>query len=113
LIDLILIKTGWVRISAVGGKTEGIDIEAENVSANELAFVQIKSSANQAVLLDYIGRYGSRTDYYDRMIMAVHSPKGKMEVPAEASGVQLWKVDYIAKLSVRLGLGAWIESRLP
>ena len=42
LIDLILARTGWVRLARLGGVTEGTDIEAENVARNEIAFVQVK-----------------------------------------------------------------------
>ena len=112
LVDLILARTGWVRTSFVGKNREGVDIEAENIAANELAFVQVKSSANQATLIDYIHRYEQRGENYDRMIMAVHSPQDSMKVPDTATGVQLWTCEAIAKLSVRLGLGAWIESQL-
>jgi len=112
LIDLILARTGWIRSSFVGKTKEGVDVDVENIAINELAFVQVKSSANQAILLDYIERYEQRLDNYDRMIMAVHSPKGQMEVPTTAKNVQLWTQEIIAKHSVRLGLGDWIESRL-
>jgi hypothetical protein len=48
LIDLILARTGWTRLAKLGGVTEGIDIEAENAAANEIAFVQVKSRAGSA-----------------------------------------------------------------
>ena len=50
LVDLILSRSGWARLAKLGGTTEGIDIEAENASAGEIAFVQVKSSATQATL---------------------------------------------------------------
>ncbi len=54
LIDHILARTGWARISTLGKTREGIDVEAENPAVDEIAFVQVKSSANQRVLDDYI-----------------------------------------------------------
>ena len=45
LIDLILARTGWTRLAELGRAIEGIDIEAENVAANEIAFVQVKSKS--------------------------------------------------------------------
>jgi hypothetical protein len=112
LVELILARTGWVRSSSVGKAKEGVDIEAENIAVDELAFVQVKSSADQITLNDYIQKYENRREHYDRMIMAVHSPQGPMKVPETADSVQLWNCETIAKLSVRLGLGAWIESQL-
>ena len=49
LVDLILSRSGWARICKVGGNTEGIDIEVENLVADEIAFVQVKSAATQQV----------------------------------------------------------------
>jgi hypothetical protein len=106
-----LTRTGWARISTLGKTREGIDIEAENLTAGEIAFVQVKSSANQAVLNDYVGRFAKRRDLYARMIFAVHSPIGKLTQPGDPA-VQLWTGHRVAELVVRLGLGEWVESRL-
>ena len=112
LIDLILARTGWARISTVGKSREGVDVEAENLAAQEIAFVQVKSTANQQVLDDYITRYKQRVEYYKRMIFAVHSPNGDLKLPSDLPGVQVWTGDRIAQLVVRLGLGEWVETRL-
>lgn len=112
LIDHILVRTGWTRISKLGGVSEGIDIEAENLAVGEIAFVQVKSSANQQVLDDYIERFNQRRDFYARMIFAVHSPIGQLNAPFNSDGVQVWTGERVAQLVVRLGLGEWVESRL-
>lgn len=78
LVDLVLSRSGWTRIARLGGTTEGVDVEVENASTGEIAFVQVKSVASQAVLDDYIARFGLRRDRYVRMIFAVHSPKGSL-----------------------------------
>jgi hypothetical protein len=111
LIDLILARTGWDRISNLGKTQEGIDVEAENPTAGEIAFVQVKSCATQKMLDDYVERFTQRRDRYARMIFAVHSPNGKLTAPADMP-VQLWTGERIAELVVRLGLGKWVESRL-
>jgi hypothetical protein len=111
LIDLILARTGWVRISTLGKTREGIDVEVENLTAREIAFVQVKSSATQDVLDDYVERFKKRRDFYARMIFAVHSPSGKLTPPADLP-IALWTGDRVAELVVRLGLGEWVESRL-
>ncbi|MGA7875877.1 MAG: restriction endonuclease [Desulfoferrobacter sp.] len=89
LIDHILTRTGWARISTLGKTREGIDIEAENLAVGEIAFVQVKGSANQQVLNDYIERFRQRREIYARMIFAVHSPTGKLTVPTDHA-VQVW-----------------------
>jgi len=111
LIDLILARTGWDRISRVGKTQEGIDVEAENPTAGEIAFVQVKSSATQEVLNDYVKRFTQRRDHYARMIFAVHSPSSKLTPPADLP-VQLWTGERVAELVVRLGLGKWVEDKL-
>ena len=112
LIDRVLAGTGWVRISTLGGTSEGIDLEAENPTAAEIAFVQVKSSANQGVLNDYVARFCSRRSRYARMIFAVHSPIGPIAPPTGVPGVQVWTGEMVARLVVRLGLGEWVETRL-
>jgi hypothetical protein len=107
LIDLILARTGWARLGKVGGPTEGIDIEVENAAFDEIAFVQVKSSATQAVLDDYVSRFKDRRDRYHRMIFAVHSPKGTLTVPVGQS-VSIWTGKDIARRVVKLGLGDWV-----
>ena len=111
LVDLILARTGWVRVAKLGGVTEGTDIEAENVATNEIAFVQVKSKAGQRVLDDYVERFQARRENYHRMIFAVHSPDGRV-TPPTGEPVQVWNGDRIAQLAVQLGLGEWIANRL-
>jgi hypothetical protein len=111
LIDLILARTGWARISKLGGTLEGIDLEVENWTANEIAFVQVKSAATQQVLDKCVEQFSNQRERYARMIFAVHSPNGKLTAPADLP-VQLWTCDRVASLVVHAGLGEWIESRL-
>ena len=109
LVDLILSRTGWARVAHRGGATEGVDIEAVNAAINELAFVQVKSTADQRVLADYIARFRGRARY-QRMIFAVHTPKGALT--AEDPDIQIWDGPKIAELVVKHGLGDWVASRL-
>jgi hypothetical protein len=111
LIDLILGRTGWERISTLGGTREGIDLEAENPATAEIAFVQVKSTASQDVLDRYVERFNKERDRYQRMIFAVHSPTEQLSQPPDVA-VQVWTGERISALIVRLGLGEWVESRL-
>jgi hypothetical protein len=111
LVDLILSRTGWARLARLGGVTEGIDVEVENATSDEIAFVQVKSSATQAVLDDYVSRFSKQKDHYKRMIFAIHSPKGEL-MPPDDQLVQVWTGKRIANLVVRLGLGDWVAKRL-
>jgi hypothetical protein len=111
LIDLILDRTGWVRISSLGKTLEGIDLEAENRTADEIAFVQVKSIATQTVLNDYVEQFSNQRERYARMIFAVHSPSRELRAPSNLP-VQLWTCDRVAEFVVHVGLGEWVESRL-
>lgn len=111
LIDLILSRTGWARLAKLGGATEGIDVEVENVSTDEIAFVQVKSTATQSVLDDYVSRFNARRDRYHRMIFAVHSPNGAL-TPPTGQFVFIWTGKEIARRVVKLGLGDWVATCL-
>jgi hypothetical protein len=79
--------------------------------SDEIAFVQVKSSAAQGVLDEYVKQFKDQRDRYARMIFAVHSPIGELTAPADLP-VQLWACDRVAALVVYTGLGEWVESRL-
>jgi hypothetical protein len=111
LIDLILARTGWARISTLGGTLEGIDLEVENRTADEIAFVQVKCAATQKVLNGSVKQFSNRRERYARMIFAVHSPRGELRAPADLP-VQVWTCDRVADFVVHAGLGEWVESRL-
>ena len=111
LVDLILSRTGWARVAVLGSVGEDIDIEAENASTEETAFVQVKSRASQAVLDDYVSRFSAQRDYYDRMIFAVHDCDGTLTLP-EGLPAHIWTGQRIAQLVVKHGLGDWIAMRV-
>jgi len=110
LIELILERTGWHRLSKNGGQQEGIDLDVENVAIGEIAFVQIKSKSDQVTLDNYVQRFTDRRDRYARMIFAVHSSP-ELNAPSDLP-VQLWLVEHIAQLVVRLGLAEWVENKV-
>jgi hypothetical protein len=112
LIDLVLFRSGWVRTRPFDSTAEGIDTDVANPATAEIAFVQVKSTATQQTLEDYIHRFEEARDRYSRMIFAVHSPAGKIAVPGNSPIIQVWDGVRVADLSVRLGLAEWIEGRL-
>jgi hypothetical protein len=111
LIDLILSRTGWTRLDVVGGTRADIDIEVENAALDEIAFVQIKSTASQSTLDKYVREFYEQSGRYRRMIFAVHTPKTEL-VPPEDPNVQIWTGERIAQLVVKHGLGDWVATRL-
>ena len=100
----------WARLARRGGTTEATDIEAENAATGEIAFVQVKRSATQSTLDDYVRRFTEREELYQRMIFAVHSPTPNLSEPTDRR-IQIWGRKKIADLAVRLGLADWIAKR--
>jgi hypothetical protein len=111
LIDLILSRTGWSRLSPIGGSRADIDMEVENASTDEIAFVQVKSEANQADLNDYISRFSAQSKRYTRMIFVVNSPTSVL-TPPEGKPLHIWSGERVAELVVKHGLGDWVATRL-
>lgn len=109
LVDLIFVRTGWQRISRVGGTQADTDLVLEQPSTGETAFVQVKSKATQAVLDDYIGRF-RRSGTHDRMFFVCHSPKGKLSLD-DTIGVHVWTGDRLADAVVKSGLFDWLTAR--
>ena len=89
LVDLILSRDGWARIGPLAGSMADIDTEVENRSSNEVAFVQVKSKADQGVLNDYIERFQAQQDRFARMIFAVHKPQGTLTNPSTSAGASV------------------------
>ena len=78
-----------------------------------MAFVQVKSEADQNTFEKYVKSFENRRENFDRLIFAVHSPKGALELPDDPGyPIHLWTSKKIAELVVRLGLGEWVERRL-
>jgi hypothetical protein len=106
-VSLIFDQTGWTRLSTVGGTQEGIDLDVRNWVSEERAAVQIKSRASQTELDAFVGVFGDQSQY-DRLVFAVHEPKGKLQ----ADNVHIWQSARLAELAVQVGLGAWLDNKL-
>jgi hypothetical protein len=50
MVDLVFARSGWRRVSVLGGTMKDIDLLLEQPVTGERASVQVKSSADQAVL---------------------------------------------------------------
>ena len=108
-VDLIFARSGWQRISRVGGTQADVDLVLEQPATGETAFVQVKSRAGQSVLDDYIGRF-KRRGGYDRMFFVCHSPKSALSGVDDAS-VHVWTGDRLADAAVKAGLFDWLIER--
>lgn len=109
LVDLLFARGGWQRQSALGEGEVDIDLLLDNPTTNETAWVQIKSSATQATLDDYIERY-RRDGTADHFYFTVHSPRGALALPEER-GLHLWAGDRLARAAIAAGLLDWLIER--
>lgn len=66
LIDLILTRAGWQRLSALGKTQKSIDLEML-LPTGRRAFVQVKAQASPQELKDYINQYRNM-DQYDEIL---------------------------------------------
>ena len=106
MVDLIFARSGWQRVSAVGGTQKDTDLVIEQPTTGERAFVQVKSKAAQAVFDDYAERF--ETDgTYDRMFFVCHSPIGSFDQPSKPH-IHIWTGGKLAEAAVTAGLQDWL-----
>jgi hypothetical protein len=109
LVDLIFARSGWQRVSRVGGEQADTDLVLEQPTTGERAFVQVKSKAGQAVLDDYVGRYW-RASGYDRFFFVCHSPKTELATDSDPR-LHVWAGERLADATVQAGLFDWLVER--
>ena len=109
LIDLILARSGWRRGSALGEGEVDVDLLLDNPSTGETAWVQIKSTAAQATLDDYLSRF-ARDGSCQHFFFACHSPTSHLTLPA-GPGLHLWTGTALAAIAVRSGMFDWLIER--
>lgn len=107
LIDLIFARSGWHRISALGGSQKTTDLEIEQATTGEQAAVQVKSVATQKTLDEYVQRI-DETARFDRFFFVCHSPKGDLVAPEDRSDVRVWTGKDLAATVLRVGLLDWV-----
>jgi hypothetical protein len=110
LVDLIFARSGWSRVSALGGDQKFVDIELEQATTGERAAVQVKSRATQAVLDDYVKEFEQQSTSFTRLFFVCHSPTGVLASPGGTihvlAGVEL------AGTVLKLGLHDWVIQKI-
>jgi len=109
LIELIFTRGGWQRQSAIGTGEVDIDLLLDHPTTGEAAWVQIKSSAAQVTLDDYLDRF-RRDGSCERFYFICHTPKGTLSLPAERP-LQLWTGTTLARNAIAAGLFDWLIER--
>ncbi|MDR3499902.1 MAG: restriction endonuclease [Parvibaculum sp.] len=106
MVDIIFGRSGWQRVSRVGGSQKDVDLVLENTSLGELAFVQVKSRANQTVVDDYWERF-EESGAYKRVFFICHSPDGSLEA-GDREYLHIWTRTRLADIVVKSGLYDWL-----
>lgn len=109
LVELILTRSGWQRQSAIGDGEVDVDLLLTNPMTAEAAWVQVKSTASQAVLDDYLERF-RRDGSCERLYFVCHSPKGTLTLPDERR-LHLWAGRELARNTLAAGLFDWLIER--
>jgi hypothetical protein len=95
----------------LGGVQKLVDLEVENPITGERAAVQVKSSAGQNVLDDYIDRVDA-ADRFDRFFFICHSPKGSLVVPPAREDIHVWAGPELAAAILRTGMSDWVFEKV-
>jgi hypothetical protein len=86
-----------------------VDLILSQPLLGETAWVQIKSTASQADLNDYLDRF-QRDGSCDRFFFVCHSSVGPL-TPPEQSGLHLWTGERLSDAAVGAGLIDWLIER--
>lgn len=109
MVDLIFARGGWQRVSVLGKTMADVDLVLEQPTLGEVASVQVKSRASQAVLDEHIAYF--EASGHDRTFFVCHSPTGALS-KGEAEGVHLWTGEPLADLAVKSGPFEWLMDRV-
>lgn len=112
LVDLMLARSGWQRVSSLGGHLKDVDLIVEQPLTGERMAVQVKSAADQQVVEDYSARLALRPAD-ERLMLVCHSPRGALSIPTSTDGRRLHLLagERIAELAIASGLTDWIIRR--
>ena len=105
LADVIFARSGWNRISALGGTQEFIDLALEQPATGERAAAQVKSQANQSVLDDYIAQFDA-AGTFSKLFFICHTASTSLTAP-DRNDVYIWHGQELSQVVLRLGLAEW------
>jgi hypothetical protein len=84
------------------------DLVLEHAVTGETVMVHVKSTANQAMLDDYVARFEQVS--LSRLFFVCHSPRGLLD-PGDRPEVHVWTRDELAANVLRHGLFDWLVAR--
>lgn len=110
LVDLVLTRAGWQRLSPLGKTQKSIDLEMLLPVDGRRAFVQVKSAATLQDLKDSADQYHAM-DQYEEMLFVVHTADPSLREHAKEAEVTFIGVEELASLTVNSGLTQWLIQR--
>lgn len=108
MVDLILARGGWQRVSVLGKTMADVDLVVEQPTLGERASVQVKSRASQATLDAHIAYFADSG--LPRTFFVCHSGEGALSARG-AAGVHVWTGRDLAEIAVKSGLFDWLMQR--
>jgi hypothetical protein len=108
LVDLLLSRTGWRRLSRLGETMKDIDLELKDTLTRDIYHVQVKSEASLKDFKKFCDRrpIGVRRSYF-----VVHTPSKELSRCRQPKGVERILPEDLAPLIVQFGLINWIWDR--
>jgi hypothetical protein len=110
LVDVVFARSGWHRTSHLGGRLKTIDMAIDQPTTGERAAVQVKSTADQASLDEYIARI-DEMGTYSRLFFICHTPSGNLSA-GDRPDAHVWDGRAFAETVVRLGLQDWVLEKI-
>lgn len=110
LVDVVFARSGWHRVSRVGGLQQTIDMAIAQATTGERAAVQVKARAGQDELDQYITSC-DEMGTYSRLFFVCHSPHGELSA-RDRSDVHVWARREFAETVLRLGLQDWVLEKI-
>lgn len=108
LVDLVFSGSGWRRLGEIGRTQKTVDIELTLPTTGERAFVQVKSSTDDAQIDDYIEEF-TASNAYSRMFYVWHTGKiTRMTSPH----VTLIGPEQMARMTLNAGLSEWVREKV-
>ena len=107
LIDLIFSRSGWRRISRLGGTLKDHDLLLEQPITAERISVQVKSTASQRVLDRYAKSFNDN-EVADRLFFISHDEQA---LASPDPRIITWSVSDVSRQTVAAGLTDWLMER--
>jgi hypothetical protein len=106
LVDLIFARSGWERISRIGGTQKDVDLVVRERVTEETAWVQVKSKTDQRTLDKYVASF-AKTPQGKRLFFVTHTVDGS-PLMSNNDAISVWTANRLSTLIIQCGLYSWL-----